>query len=64
MTMTTSGMKSAIIAAMEANGLNPTNGAYGEIYVQSIAEAVVSYIQANAKAVVSSGSSAGNWPIQ
>ena len=31
---------------------------------QAIANAVVDEIQANAKAVIDSGSSSGNWPVQ
>jgi hypothetical protein len=64
--MNSSALGELIMDKMEANGLQPRNpladGKSMAIWL-SVAEAVVEHIQNNAKAVVASGSSAGQWPI-
>jgi len=58
-------LKSRIITEMEAQGATST-GEYSWVnkLAEAIANAVVDEIQANAKATVSAGSSAGNWPVE
>jgi hypothetical protein len=58
-------LKGRIITEMEAQGATST-GEYSWVnrLAEAIANAVVDEIQANAKATVSGGSSAGNWPVE
>lgn len=58
-------LKNRIVAEMEAQGATST-GDYSWVnrLAEAIANAVVDEIQANAKATVSGGSSAGNWPVE
>ena len=58
-------LKNRIIAEFQKQGGN-TNHEYSwfDEFAEAIAAAIVDEIQANAKANVSSGSSAGSWPVQ
>lgn len=62
MAMSASALASAIKSAVDAIDVN--NGEItNDDVIQALASAIVSHIQSNAKAVVASGSSAGQWPI-
>ena len=66
MAMTNAGLKAAIIAEMQAQGFAPTNAATNgeaEKYIEALATAIVTYIQANAQVPVPGGSSAGTYPV-
>ena len=65
MALSKSSLKSKIISELNAQGF-VTEGehAMAQKMAEAIANAVVDEIQANAKATVQSGSSAGTWPIQ
>lgn len=65
MALSKSSLEDKIITELEAQGfITEGEHAMAGKMAQAIANAVVDEIQANAKAAVSSGSSAGNWPIQ
>ena len=65
MALSKSSLKSKIVSELNAQGF-VTEGEYAmaQKMAEAIANAVVDEIQANAKATVQSGSSAGAWPIQ
>lgn len=65
MALSKSQLKQRIISELESRGF-VTDGefAMAALMAEAIANAVVDEIQANAKALVSSGSSSGDWPIQ
>lgn len=65
MALSKSSLKDKIITELEAQGF-VTEGEHAMAgkMAQAIANAVVDEITANAKAAVTSGSSAGNWPIK
>jgi hypothetical protein len=55
------------ISNMVTGGLlprNPLNNGIPDILVKSIVDAVIDELKNNAEVIVSSGSSAGSWPIQ
>ncbi len=58
-------LRDRIVTELEQQGF-VTNGEHSRVQkmAEAIANAVVDEIQANAKATVSSGSSAGTWPIE
>ena len=63
MPMSASGLASAIKSAVDA--IDVDNGEItNDQVINAIATAIVNHIKDNAKAVVGSGSSAGQWPIQ
>lgn len=66
MSMSAAGLAQAIIIQMSAQGFSPlsaeTDGQAVK-YINALSTAIVQYIQANAEAAVSGGSSAGNHPI-
>lgn len=65
MALSKSSLKDRILSELEGQGFVTTgNYAKSDELAQAIANAVVDQITANAKAVVASGSSAGNWPIE
>ncbi|WP_153446927.1 hypothetical protein [Vibrio algicola] len=65
MALSKSSLKDRILSELTAQGFVTTgNHAKSDEMAQAIANAVVDEIKANAKAAVSSGSSAGQWPIQ
>lgn len=62
MAMSATALASAIKSAVDAIDVN--NGEItNDDVIQALASAIVDHIQSNAKAVVASGSSAGQWPI-
>lgn len=62
MAMSASGLAAAIKAAVDA--IDVSNGSVdNNDVIDALAQAIVSHLQANAKASVASGSSAGQWPI-
>ena len=66
MALDAAGLKSEIIALMQAAGFDPLNPAAGgeaEAYIQALATAIVTHIQANGQVIVSGGSSAGTYPV-
>ncbi|EKO3371275.1 hypothetical protein RDG65_001286 [Vibrio fluvialis] len=65
MALSKSSLKAKLISELQAQGF-VTEGEHAMAgkMAEAIANAVVDEIQANAKANVTSGSSAGNWPIQ
>lgn len=65
MALSKSQLKQRIVSELESRGF-VTDGefAMAGLMAEAIANAVVDEIEANAKAVVGSGSSAGQWPIQ
>ncbi|MBF9002087.1 hypothetical protein [Vibrio nitrifigilis] len=65
MALSKSSLKSKIVSELNAQGF-VTEGehAMAQKMAEAIANAVVDEIQANAKATVQSGSSAGTWSIQ
>ena len=65
MALSQSSLKTKIVSELNAQGF-VTEGehAMAQKMAEAIANAVVDEIQANAKATVQSGSSAGVWPIQ
>lgn len=63
MAMSASGLASAIKSAVDA--INVDNGEItNDQVINALAQAIVNHIKDNAKAVVGSGSSSGQWPIQ
>lgn len=63
MPMSASGLASAIKSAV--NAIDVDNGEItNDQVIDALATAIVNHIKDNAKAVVGSGSSAGQWPIQ
>jgi NADP-dependent 3-hydroxy acid dehydrogenase YdfG len=60
MAMSTSGLKSAILSEMANQGFNIPASAYGEQYIEALATAIVTYIQANATVTDESST----WPVQ
>lgn len=65
MALSKTGLKQRILTELTAKGFTVTGEhARNADYAEAIANAIVDEIQANAKALVSSGSSSGNWPIQ
>ena len=63
MPMSASGLASAIKSAVDA--IDVDNGEItNDQVINALATAIVNHIKDNAKAVVGSGSSAGQWPIQ
>lgn len=64
MAMNVSQLTDEIIAELESRGFEPVAlKTAGRPFFEAIAEAVVNHIQTNATTNVSSGSSAGSWPI-
>lgn len=65
MAMNKASLKGRIIAELEAVGV-VTSGdhAWGEKLAEALANAVVDEVQQNAKAVINSGSSSGQHPVQ
>ena len=62
MAMSASGLAAAIKAAVDA--IDVSNGSVdNNDVIDALAQAIVSHLQANAKANVTGGSSAGQWPI-
>ncbi|WPC76576.1 hypothetical protein [Vibrio porteresiae] len=65
MALSQSSLKSKIVSELNAQGfVTEGDHAMAQKMAEAIANAVVDEIQANAKATVQSGSSAGVWPIQ
>lgn len=65
MALSAAGLQALIISELNARGFQTGNEHARTVdFAEAIAAAVVAHIQASARAVVSSGSSAGNWPIQ
>jgi hypothetical protein len=63
MAMNASSLAAAIKSAVESIDIL-NGGISNEAVIQALATAIVDHIKNNAKAVVSGGSSAGQWPIQ
>lgn len=65
MALSKSQLKQRIISELESKGF-VTSGefAMAGLMAEAIANAVVDEIQSNAKALVNSGSSSGNWPVE
>jgi hypothetical protein len=65
MALSKSTLKDRIVTELQAQGF-VTEGEHAMALkmAQAIANAIVDEIQANAKATVQSGSSAGSWPIE
>ena len=65
MALSKASLKARLISELQAQGF-VTEGEHAMAgkMAEAIANAVVDEIQANAKANVTSGSSAGTWPIQ
>ena len=65
MALSKSSLKSKIIAELSSQGF-VTEGehAMAQKMAEAIANAVVDEIQSNGKANITSGSSAGSWPVQ
>jgi hypothetical protein len=62
MPMSTSSLAAAIKSAV--NAIDVDNGEItNDSVIDALASAIVNHIKDNAKAVVSSGNSAGQWPI-
>ena len=62
MAMSASSLAAAIKSAV--NAIDVDNGEItNDSVIDALASAIVNHIKDNAKAVVSSGSSAGQWPI-
>lgn len=62
MAMSASSLAAAIKSAVDS--IDVDNGEItNDDVIEALASAIVDHITANAKAVVSSGSSAGQWPI-
>ncbi|ELB2104485.1 hypothetical protein QNZ87_003648 [Vibrio parahaemolyticus] len=65
MAMNASTMQSLVEDKLTAAGFELNNEhASTKAFIKAICEAVTEEIQANAKAQVTSGSSAGQWPIE
>lgn len=65
MALSKSSLKGRILSELQGQGFTTTGQhAKADELATAIANAVVDEIQANAKAQVSGGSSAGSWPIQ
>lgn len=65
MAMNQSALKGLMISKLQAAGFDTNNEhAKTEEFCEAIAAAVVEHIQSSAKAVVASGSSAGQHPIE
>lgn len=65
MALSKESLKGRIIAEFQKKGGDAGNQhSWFDEFAEAIAAAIVDEIQANAKATVSSGSSAGSWPIQ
>lgn len=65
MSLSKSSLKQRIIAELQGQGFTTTgNHAKSDELATALANAIVDEITANAKALVSSGSSAGSWPIE
>jgi hypothetical protein len=63
MPMNASSLASAMKSAVDA--INVNNGPItNQAVLNALAQAIVDHIKNNAQAVVGSGSSAGQWPIQ
>jgi hypothetical protein len=63
--MNASALKGLMISKLQAAGFDTENEhSKTPEFCEAIAAAVIEHIQANAKAVVASGSSAGQHPIQ
>ncbi|MBK1874588.1 hypothetical protein FE848_15285 [Marinobacter sp. 1-3A] len=64
MALSKDSLKGRIIAEMVAQGAQPAGPhSWVERMAEAIANAVVDEVKANANASVTSGSSAGTWPI-
>ncbi|WP_153448733.1 hypothetical protein [Vibrio algicola] len=65
MALSKTGLKQRILTELTAKGFT-VSGEHSRNadYAEAIANAIVDEIQANAKAIVSSGSSAGSWPVK
>lgn len=63
MPMSASGLASAIKSAVNAIDVDSGEITNDQV-IDALATAIVNHIKDNAKAVVGSGSSAGQWPIQ
>lgn len=64
MAMNVSQLTDEIIAELESRGFEPVaQKTANRPFFEAIADAVITHIQDNATANVSSGSSSGNWPI-
>lgn len=64
MAMNASTLASAIVSQLQSQGFATTNPhAWLEDFAQAVATAVVNHLTANAKANVTAGSSAGQWPL-
>lgn len=65
MAMNAAALKGLMISKLQAAGFDTGNNhSKTAEFCEAIAAAVVEHVQANAKAVVASGSSAGQHPIQ
>lgn len=62
MAMSASSLASAIKAAVDAIDVSNGSVANNDV-IDALAQAIVDHITANAKANVTGGSSAGQWPI-
>lgn len=67
--MTKEAMSNAICNALKSVGYESVSGgkehkAFNKDFIDALAEGIVKHIQAEAKANVTSGSSAGSWSIQ
>ncbi len=60
--MSASGLAAAIKSAVNAIDVNSGEKSNDEI-INALATAIVDHLKNNAKAVVASGSSSGQWPI-
>lgn len=64
MAMNATALKGELISVLQTQGFaTNSNHAWLEQFAQAIATAVVNHLTANAKANVTAGSSAGQWPI-
>jgi ribosomal protein S8 len=65
MALSKSSLKERIVTELQSQGfITSGTHASAQKMAEAIANAVVDEIQANAKATVQSGSSAGSWPIE
>lgn len=65
MAMSGSGLGALIVSELKAAGFSPTGDhTVNEPFWDAIGKAVVKHIQQNAVVPVTSGNSAGNWPVK